>query len=196
MKLIHYDLVKPLPNSLESSRYFIIFIDDLSRVTLIAFLKTKSKALERFKIFKAWFKNQTQKSIKNLRTDNGGEYISKDFKRFCENHGISRQFTIPYTPQQNRVVEKKNRILMKAVRNMIMASNLDAKFWAKAIFTSYYLQKITSTKAVKKFTPYKLWYESKPSYTHLCIFGYRGFAKIPNEKRKKLDMKTKEAHFY
>ena len=71
---------------------------------------------------------QIQKSIKSLRSDNGGEYISKDFKRFCEDHGISRQFTIPYTPQQNGVAERKNRTLMKVARSMLMASNLDAKF--------------------------------------------------------------------
>ena len=112
--------------------------------------------MEQFKIFKAWAKNQTQKSIKSLRSDNGGEYISKDFKRFCEDHGISRQFTIPYTPQQNGVAERKNCTWMEAARSMLMASNLDDEFWTEAISTSCYLQNITSTKAVKKSTPYEL----------------------------------------
>ena len=169
LELIHSDLVGHVPNSLGGSRYFITFIDDLSRFTSIAFLKEKSEALEQFKIFKAWAENQ--KSMKSLRSDNGGEYISKDFKRFCEDHGISRQFTIPYTPEQNGVAERKNRTLMEATRSMLMASNLDAKFWTEAISTSYYLQNITPTKAVKKFTPYELWYGFKPFYTHLHIFG-------------------------
>ena len=130
LELIHSDLVGPLPNSLGGSRYFITFIDDLSEFTSISFLKAKSEALEQFKIFKAWAENQTQKSVKSLRSDIEGEYVFKDFKRFCEDHGISRQFTIPYTPQQNGVAERKNRTLMEAAKSMLMASNLDAKFWA------------------------------------------------------------------
>ena len=195
LELIHSDLVGPLPNSLGGSTHFITFIDDLSRFTSITFLKAKSEALEQFKIFNAWTENQTQKSIKSLRSDNGGEYISKNFKRFCEDHGISRQFTIPYTPQQNGVVERKNHTFMEVARSMLMASNLDAKFWAKAISTSCYLQNIIPTKVVKKSTPYELWYGFKPSYTHLHIFGCKGYAKIPNEKRHKLYTKTKKCIF-
>ena len=192
LELIHSDLVGPLPNSLGGSRYFVTFIDDLSRLSSISFLKAKSEALEQFKIFKAWTENQTQKSIKSLRSDNGGEYISKNFKRFCEDHRISRQFTIPYTPQHNGVAERKNCALMEASKSMLMASNLDAKFWAEAISTSCYLQNITPIKASKKSTPYELWYRFKPSYSDLHIFGCRGYAKIPDEKRWKLDMKNKK----
>eukprot|EP00253_Pinus_taeda_P005553 PITA_05553 len=73
--------------------------DDFSRNTWIHFLKKKSEVFDRFKEFKALVGNQTEKKIKVLRTDNGGEFCSKEFEEFCNKCGIARQKTTPYTPQ-------------------------------------------------------------------------------------------------
>eukprot|EP00253_Pinus_taeda_P013395 PITA_13395 len=87
--------------------------DDFSRNTWIYFLKKKSEVFDRFKEFKAQVENQTEKKIKVLRTDNGGELCSKEFEEFCKKCGIARQKTTPYTPQQNGVAERMNKTLMK-----------------------------------------------------------------------------------
>jgi len=78
--------------------YFILFIDDFSRMTWVYFLKTKSKALSMFRNFKCMGETQSNQKIKELRTDNGGEYTSKKFNAFCQEARIVHQLTIPYTP--------------------------------------------------------------------------------------------------
>jgi transposase InsO family protein len=77
-------------------------------MTWVFFLKEKSEAFEKFKIFKVHVENETNLKIKCLRLDNGGEFISNEFNKFCETHGIKRYFSDPRTPRQNGVVERKN----------------------------------------------------------------------------------------
>ena len=76
-------------------------------MTWVTFLKEKSTAFEKFKIFKAMVENEAKKKINFLRLDNGGEFTSNEFNEFCEIHGIKRQFSAPKNPQQNGVVERK-----------------------------------------------------------------------------------------
>jgi transposase InsO family protein len=75
----------------------------------LPFSKKKTEAFEKFKIFKALTENQTGKRLKAVRSDRGGEFMSSEFKEFCDNHGIKREYTIPRTPQQNGVVERQNK---------------------------------------------------------------------------------------
>ena len=80
-------------------------------------LQEKSEAFNVFKIFKARVENETGRIAKNLRTDRGGEYCSKVFVDFCETSGIRKELTTAYTPQQNGVVERKNRTILNIVRS-------------------------------------------------------------------------------
>jgi transposase InsO family protein len=91
--------------------YFMLIIDDYSKLTWVAFLKEKAEAFEKFKIFKALTKNQTSKRLKAVRSDRGREFMSSDFKELCDKHGIKREYTIVRTPQQNGVVERKNKTM-------------------------------------------------------------------------------------
>ena len=117
LQLIHSDLCGPINSPSNSQiRYFISFIDDFSRKTWIYFLLEKSEAFYQFKTFKAFVEKQTGLFIKCLRTNRGGEYNSIAFKELCKAHGIKRQLTIAFTPQQNGVVERKNRTIMNMVR--------------------------------------------------------------------------------
>ena len=90
----------------------ITFIDDYSRKTWIYFLKNKSEVFGKFKEFKALIENHSKKRIKTLRSNNGGEYTSKEFEAFCKEAGIKRELTTPYNPQQNGVAERNNRNIM------------------------------------------------------------------------------------
>ena len=84
---------------LQGEYYFMFLIDDYKRMTWVTFLKEKSKAFEKFKIFKEMVENETHMKIKCLRSDNGGEFTSNDFSEFCEKHEIKRQFSAAKTPQ-------------------------------------------------------------------------------------------------
>jgi IS30 family transposase len=87
----------------------MLIINDYSRLTWVAFLKEKAEGFEKFKIFKDLTETQTSKRLKAIGSDRGGEFMSSDFKEFYDKHGIKREYTIPITPQQNGVVERKNR---------------------------------------------------------------------------------------
>ena len=90
----------------------MILIDDFTRMTWVCLLKRKSEAFGCFKIFKKQVENETEQKIKFLRSDNGGEFTSKEFNHYCEEHGIKRQCSATRTPQQNGVVERKNKTMM------------------------------------------------------------------------------------
>ena len=96
---MHADLCGPSRNEgTGKENYFMLVIDDYSRLTWVAFLKENSEAFEKFKVFKALTGNQTGKRLKAVRSDSGGEFCSKDFKEFCDEKGIKREYTIPGTP--------------------------------------------------------------------------------------------------
>jgi hypothetical protein len=83
LELVHSDVFGPvIVPSLGGSLYYVSFIDYFSRKTWIYFLRKKSKVFKRFKEFKSLVENQTEKRIKVLRTDNGGEFCGKEFDQF------------------------------------------------------------------------------------------------------------------
>ena len=91
LELVHSDVFGPMPvPSLGKSMYYVSFIYDFSRNTWIYFLRKKSEVFEKFKEFKALVESQTEKKIKVLRTDNGGEFCKKEFEEFCKKCGIAR----------------------------------------------------------------------------------------------------------
>jgi len=94
--------------SLSGCFYFMTFIDDFRRKTWVYLLKHKFEAFEVFKRFKSLAENESGRSVKILRSDRGGEYNLIEFIQFCDSHGIKRQYTARYTPQQNGVAERKN----------------------------------------------------------------------------------------
>ena len=88
-------------------------------------LQCKSDAFEAFKYFKILAETEKEKKVKTLRSDGGGgEFTSDDFTNYCLEHGIKRQLTAPYSPQQNGVVERKNRTVVSMVRAMLKAKDL------------------------------------------------------------------------
>jgi len=95
---------------------------------MVAFLKEKSEAFEKFKVFKALTENQTGKRLKAVRSDRGGELCSKEFKEFCDEQGIKREYTILGTPQQNGVVERHNRSVQQMARSMMNERNISQTF--------------------------------------------------------------------
>ena len=133
--------------------------------------------------------------IQKLHSDNGGEYTSKAFKQFCEQHGIERQFLTPYTPQQNGVAERKNWTLFESARCMLQHKQLSNAWWAEAISTATYVLNQAPTSAVEGKTPEEVWSGIKPSVQHLRVFGCDAYVHVPDEKRTKLDPKSKKCMF-
>jgi hypothetical protein len=120
LDIIHSDVCEQMTvQSLSNSIYYILFRDDYSRKTWIYFLKTKDDVFNKFQEFKALVENLSERKIKILRSDNGGEYTSKEFKYFCREVGIKREITTPYNPQHNGVAKRKNISIVEATKAMI-----------------------------------------------------------------------------
>ncbi|KAJ4813156.1 polyprotein [Rhynchospora pubera] len=196
LELIHTDICGPItPNSLGKHRYFITFVEDFSRRTWVYFLKEKSEAFAVFKKFKVLVEKLNGNYIKAVRSDRGGEYISKEFEYFCEEHGIRRFLTAPYSPQQNGVAERKNRTILDMVRSMLKSKNMPKEYWAEAVQCAVYLQNRCPTASLENMTPQEAWCGVKPAVSHLKVFGSVAYAHIPDQRRTKLDDKSKKLIF-
>jgi transposase InsO family protein len=98
--------------SFSGCQYFILFIDDYTRMTWVYFFKEKSEAFKKFVIFQHMVENETREKVPSLGTDNGGEFTSTKFNNYCQNNGIKRKMKNFYTPQHNGVTERMNKTLM------------------------------------------------------------------------------------
>jgi hypothetical protein len=196
LDLIHTDVCGPMSSaSLTGSLYYVVFIDDFSRKSWIFFMKTKGQVFSRFQEFKALVENQTGKKIRVLRSDNGGEYTSKEFMDFCAGEGIRRELTVPYNPQQNGVAERKNRAIVEAARAMLHDQGLPLFLWAEACYTAVYLQNRSPHRAVGSMTPKEAFSGKKPEVGHFRIFGSITYSYVPSEKRTKLETMAKRGIF-
>jgi transposase InsO family protein len=170
LDLIHSDLMGPFPHpSINKARFVLIFVDDFSRFTWIYFLRQKSEVFQHLKDFKALVETQSGKKIKVLRTDNGGEYVNHEIHNLFHEAGIQLQHTVPYTPQQNGVVEQKNRSLKEMASCMLHAKSLPQRLWAEALNCATYIQNRSPHRSVKDKTPYEAWSGLKPEVTHFRI---------------------------
>ena len=134
-------------------------------------------------------------NIKTLRSDNGGEYVSNDFNRFCDERGISRQFSNPHTPEQNGVAERFNRTMVESARSMLYHAKLPLTFWAEAVNTAVYVRNRSPTVSLKSKTPFEHWFQKKPDVSHMRVFGSLCFVHIPDSERQKLDAKSYKGIF-
>ena len=152
-------------------------------------LKSKDQVLNKFVEWKAMVETQTSHKIKTLRSDNGGEYTSKAFDAFLSKHGIVRQTSAPYTPQQNGVVECANRTNVEMARFMLYAQGLRHEFQVEVVSSAVYTCNRCPNKALVDITPQKAWRGKRPCISHMHMFGCIAYAKGPDEKRTKLDAK-------
>ena len=196
LELIHSDVCGPMNvASVGGSLYYVSFTDDYSGFTKVFMLKHKSEVFDRFSEYIAYAENFTGKKLKKIRSDNGGEYTSEEFYKYCREKGLVKEQTIPYTPQQNGVSERLNRTIMENVRAMLYHAKLPLYLWAEAVNTLVYLRNRSPTSRFKGETPYERWHGVKPKVDHLRVFGSKCYAHIPDEKRKKLDPKAEKGIF-
>ncbi|PWA61635.1 hypothetical protein CTI12_AA371330 [Artemisia annua] len=155
----------------------------------------KSKAFEAFKIFKAMVEKEKGLKIKSMRSDRGGEFLSKEFNKFCEDNGIRRFPTAPYSPQQNGVVERKNRTILDMVRSMLKSKKMPKEFWAEAVDGAVYLLNRCLSKSLDNKTPQEAWNGMKPTVSHLRVFGSIAYVHVPSQRRSKLDDRSEKYVF-
>nr|GEW55140.1 putative ribonuclease H-like domain-containing protein [Tanacetum cinerariifolium] len=154
---LHMDLFGPtFVKSLNKKSYCLVVIDDYSRLTWVFFLATKDETSPIIKTFINGLKNQLSLKVKVIRGDNGTEFKNNDLNQFRRIKGNKMKFSVPRTPQQNGIAERKNKILIEAARTILADSLLPIPFWAEAVNTACYVQnRVLVTKPHNK-TPYEL----------------------------------------
>ena len=145
-------------------------------------MKNKDEVFEKIKEFKDLVENLFEKRINILISDNGVEFTSSEFGKYCKEDGIKRELTIPYNPRQNGVAERKNRSIMEAMKAMIHDQDLPMYLWAEAARTTVYVQNRISHSALGNKTPEEMFTEENPEVSHLKIFGCSVYYTFPRRK--------------
>jgi len=129
-------------------------------------MKTKDEALHYFKIYKAEVENQIEKKIKRLKSDHGGECFSNEFSEFCTVYGIIHARTPPYSPQSNRIAERKNHTLTDLVNAMLETTGLSKEWWGEAILIASHVVNRVPTKN-KEIAPFDEWEKKRLNLSYL-----------------------------
>lgn len=192
LELVHGDLCGPIsPETPSGNKYFFLLVDDFSRAMWVFLLKSKDEAFDAFKRFRALVEKNSETTVKAFRTDRGGEFCSQQFNSYCEQAGIYRQFTAPYTPQQNGVVERRNRIIVAMVRSLLKTMDLPLYLWGEAVRHSVYILNRLPTRALTEKTPFEVWTGNKPNLDFLKVFGCVSYMKVPVVQTTKLDDRSR-----
>jgi transposase InsO family protein len=134
LELLHMDLFDPIIYiSIDGSKYCLVIVDDYSRFTWVFFLQEKSQTQETLKGFLRRAQNEFGLRIKKIRSDNGTEFKISQIEGFLEDEGIKHEFSSPCTPQQNGVVDRKNRTLLDMARTMLDEYKTLDRFWARQL---------------------------------------------------------------
>src|SRR5271156_448738 len=129
LELVHTDLCGPIgTTSYTGEKYFILFVDDHSRMMTVMFLKEKSEAFQKFRWYLARVDKETRKKLKCLRSDRGGEFTSNEFNEFCNERGIKRQVSALGTPHHNGIVERRNISIMDCARTLMIEKDVSTKY--------------------------------------------------------------------
>lgn len=192
LELVHGDICGPItPATPGCKRYVFVLVDDCTRYMWTVLLERKSEAYEKFKTFKKLAEQETKTEMKTFRTDRGGEFMSQEFISFCEKSGINRHLTAPYSPQQNGVVERRNRTLLEMTRSLLKHMSMPNVLWGEAVRHATYLINRVATRSLVGRTPYEALRGAKPNLEHLRVFGCVCYARTEVAGRKKLDDRSR-----
>ncbi|KAK1615929.1 hypothetical protein QYE76_021446 [Lolium multiflorum] len=196
LELLHLDLFGPSHyDTLGGSKYGLVIVDDYSRYSWVFLLKSKDETHREFIIFAKKAQRMYESEIKAIRTDNGTEFKNYTMREFVDDEGIKHEFSAPYTPQQNGVVERKNRTIIEMARTMLSEFNSPHNFWGEAISTAVHYSNRLFLCPLHNKTPYELLTSNKPNVMYICVFGCKCLFKNNKGKLGKFETRTIEGIF-
>ncbi|GJZ18865.1 integrase, catalytic region, zinc finger, CCHC-type containing protein [Tanacetum coccineum] len=167
-----------------------VIVDDYSRFTWVKFLRSKDETSEVVIKFLKQIQVGLNKTVRNIHTDNGTEFVNKDLIDYYECVSIFHQKKILSTPQQNDVVERRNCTLVEAARTMLIFSKALMFLWAEAVATACYTQNRSLIHTRHCKTPYELVHAKKPDLTFFIVFGALCYPTNDSEDLGKLQPTT------
>ncbi|MGI4816432.1 MAG: reverse transcriptase domain-containing protein, partial [Janthinobacterium lividum] len=196
-ELIFADVCGPMQvDDICGNKYFLVFKDDFSSYRKVYLIKTKDEVKSLLPNFVELVKVQTDVKILELRTDNGREFDNEVVKNYVESIGLKHSKTAPYSPQQNGVAERENRILCEMARCWLHAvDDLPQSLWGEAVLAAAYTLNMSGPTKVKGKSPYELFTKKNSRWESLRVFGAECYAWIPQKKRRKWDQKSQKGFF-
>lgn len=190
--VIHADLEFMGHRSFSGAEISLKFLDEYSNYLWHYAISNKeaNQILTLWKQLCAFFATQFQIRVKALHSDNGTEFVNSAMREFNELNGIEHHLIVPYRHEMNGRIERMNRTGSDAVRSMLTFANLSRAYWAEAYATFAYIHNRAAKSSVPGKTPHELLYKSKPTLSHVRIFGSWAYIRIPPEHRSKLDAKA------
>ncbi|WVZ98408.1 hypothetical protein U9M48_043858 [Paspalum notatum var. saurae] len=157
LQLLHMNLLGPTTyESIGGNLYCLVIVDDFTRYTWTLFLGDKSETPDKFKLFAKRAQREFGFNIVKVRSDNGSEFKNYKVDGWCDEEGIKHEFSATYTPQQNGVVERKNKTLITLARAMLDDYGTSEDFWAEAINTACHASNRVYLHWLLGKTPYEL----------------------------------------
>ncbi|GKB32358.1 retrovirus-related pol polyprotein from transposon TNT 1-94 [Tanacetum coccineum] len=172
LQLLHMDLCGPMQvESINGNKYVLVIVDDYSRYTWTHLLRSKDETPAVLIDFLTLVQRGLHAQVRTVRTDKGTEFLNKTLHAYFAKEGIRHETSTARTPEQNGVVERRNRTLVEAARTMLSAAKVPLFFWAEAIATSCFTQNRSLIIPRYEKTPYHIINGRKPSVKFFHIFG-------------------------
>lgn len=197
LELIHTDIVGIIePTSQGGSNYFVSFIDDYSRYTVVFPMKYCDDVLFKFDEYRKIAEHLHGLRIKSIKTSSDVEYLNKEFDEYLIIHNIRRKFIVSGMPQRNSVAKSMNQRILNMTKCIISESGIPKNLWADALVTACYLINKCPSSSIDGRIPEALWTKKKVLIQHLRVFGCRSWITLnPTIKNGNLDFKAIECVF-
>lgn len=195
--LIHLDFSGPNAVSLGGSTYAMGIVDDRTRYCWTAVLKERSDALASFQDYRRYM-NVLGVDIGHgtcIQTDNDAVLKDKAFLRYCGDMGIKLQFSAPYTPSQNGMIEREWRTIISMARALLASAGLSKDFWSFAVLHATTLRNLAPCSGVDFRIPFELVHKRPADHSRLKIFGQTSYVQLPSNARTKFDPTSRRGMF-
>ncbi|CAI7880050.1 unnamed protein product [Closterium sp. NIES-54] len=179
------DVVGPLKLGAAGAEYFLTIVDVYTRMTWVYVLSKKSDVAEAVKTdWLPMMERQQDRLVKAIRTDRGGEFLSKEFSLWLKKNGIRHSLTMPYSPAMNGIAERANRTITETARRLLIEAELPDYFWPDEVRSACVAKNRALTRVgADKWVPYVEWIGRKPKVDMLRVFGCMCMALVPKHLR-------------
>ncbi|CAI7856241.1 unnamed protein product [Closterium sp. NIES-53] len=179
------DVVGPLKLGAAGAEYFLTIVDVYTRMTWVYVLSKKRDVAETVKTdWLPMVERQQDRLVKAIRTDRGGEFLSKEFSLWLKKNGIRHSLTMPYSPAMNGIAERENRTITETARGLLIEAGLPDYFWPDAVRSACVAKNRALTHVgADKWVPYVEWIGRKPKVDMLRVFGCMCMALVPKHLR-------------
>ncbi|GKD33289.1 retrovirus-related pol polyprotein from transposon TNT 1-94, partial [Tanacetum coccineum] len=189
--LLHMDLCGPMRvASVNGKKYILVIVDDYSRFTWVKCLRSKDEAPAFIINFLKMIQVRLKETVRRIRTDNGTEFVNQTLREYYEKIDISHETSVARSPQQNGVVERRNRTLIEAAHTMLIYAKAPLFLWAEAVATACYTQNRSMIRRRHGKTPYELLHNKPPDLSYLHVFGALCYPTNDSENLGKLQPKA------